>query len=76
MTTCLAQRADGRSRKGRAMTAIDMISHTSSWLEEQTHYHADDRIGQIMRGITLALATVSGVGLAIIFEAQFGNLFA
>lgn len=58
------------------MTAVDMISHTSSWIEERTHYHADDTLGRTMRGVTLMLATVSGVALAIVFETQLGNLFS
>lgn len=58
------------------MTAIEMFSQTGSWLEDRTHFHADDTLGRIVRGATLTLASVSGVALAIIFEAQVGNLFS
>lgn len=57
------------------MTRIDMISNTGSWLEEHTHYNEDDTLGRFSRGVTLVLAAISSVGLAIVFETQFTGLF-
>lgn len=58
------------------MTAIDMITHTGSWLEDRTHYNADDAIGRALRGTTMFIAAVSGVAVAILFETHIGNLFS
>lgn len=58
------------------MTTVDMISHTGSWLEDRTHYNEDDKLGRVMRGVTLMLATISGVALAIVLETQLSSLFS